>query len=262
MLLASGPVLAQNDKVASGPPPAWAPVPEPLAVPADVSGLVFVRNNDSVVRLDDKGQTNHLAFRIKLLHPNALQLGNLQVGWNPMAGAPVVHHVRVHRDGDVIDVLGKTAFEILRREDQLEAARLDGNLTAVLRVPDLRVGDELEFAVTLPGNDPTMKDRSAGLLPLASELAPGRSRLALMWSAGQEPQVRVSRTSRPRSFVAGTGSAFGSTIPLLPTGPRMHRHAISGSGWSSIATSRIGPRCRGSSPRSTERQRPFRQARR
>jgi hypothetical protein len=38
----------------------------------------------------------------------------------------------------------------LRREDQLEAAMLDGLLTAVLRVPDLRVGDDLEIAYTVP----------------------------------------------------------------------------------------------------------------
>ncbi|WP_404482688.1 hypothetical protein [Novosphingobium sp. BL-52-GroH] len=49
----------------------------------------------------------------------------------------------------MIDVWEKASFEILRREDQLEAARLDGILTAVLHAPDLRVGDELEFAATL-----------------------------------------------------------------------------------------------------------------
>jgi transglutaminase-like putative cysteine protease len=191
-LLASGPALAQNDKVTRGPKPAWAFSPEPLANPADINGLIFVRYNESVVRLDEKGQTNHLAYRFKLLHPNALQLGNLQIVWNPAAGAPMVHQIWVHRDGSAIDVLAKTSFEVLRREDKLEAAMLDGQLTASLRVPDLRVGDELEVALTLPGGDPTLKDRSGGLLALAPEPAAGRFGMSLVWADGQEPQIKVA----------------------------------------------------------------------
>ena len=68
------------------------------------------------------------------------------------------------RDGQVTDVLKNASFEVLRREDQLEAARLDGILTAVLRVPDLRVGDELEVDLTTFSSDPGLGHNEAGLL--------------------------------------------------------------------------------------------------
>ncbi len=113
-------------------------------MPATVTGpLIFLRQ-DVLVHLSDKGQAQYVGYRVKILDSSALQVGNIAIAWNPAAGAPIVHGISVLRDGQLVDVLKSASFEILRREDQLEAAMLDGMLTAVLRVPDLRVGDELD----------------------------------------------------------------------------------------------------------------------
>lgn len=192
LMVSATPAQAQNDQVLRGPPPAWVTPSELLAVPDNASGLVFMRRADSLIHLDEQGQANYLGYRARLLHSNALQLGNLAVSWNPSAGNATIHAVRVHRDGATIDVLESAQFEILRREDQLEQARLDGNLTAVLRVPDLRVGDELEFAVTIRVKDPTLGLNESGLLLLAPAPPPGRFRLGLSWGEGHEPTVRTS----------------------------------------------------------------------
>jgi len=191
-MICASPVQAKNDQVLRGPVPDWAVPTELMPVPADATGLVFVRRNDVLIHFDQQGQEQYQDYRIKILHPNALQLGNLAIAWNPAAGAPTVHVVRIYRQNEVIDVLRNTSFEILRREDQLEAARLDGLLTAVLRIPDLRVGDELEMSMTLPGNDPTLKDTAAGLLTLDAAPSPGRFRLGLIWADGEEPHLKMT----------------------------------------------------------------------
>ncbi|QYU66608.1 hypothetical protein J4558_16720 [Leptolyngbya sp. 15MV] len=49
--LCSAPALAQNDAVAFGPAPAWASGSEPLAVPDDATGLIFMRRQDVLVHL-------------------------------------------------------------------------------------------------------------------------------------------------------------------------------------------------------------------
>lgn len=190
--LAIAPAHAANDEVQRGPTPDWVRPSELMPVPADASGLVFVRRQDSLVHLDEDGQEQYLGYRIKILHPNALQMGNLSIAWNPAAGAPTVHAIKVHRGGEVRDILESTDFEILRREGQLEAAMLDGLLTAVLRVPDLRVGDELEVALTTREKEPTLGADTYGLLFLAPEPPPGRFRLALSWEDGHEPGLRLS----------------------------------------------------------------------
>ena len=196
-MLGAAPVHGKSDQIRLAPVPDWVVPSELLAVPADASGLMYVRRNDALVHLHEDGQSQYTAYRVKLLHPNALQLGNLAIAWNPAAGSPAVHMVRIHRQNEEIDVLRSVSFEILRREDQLEASHIDGILTAVLKIPDLRVGDELEVAMTVPGNDPTLKGTSAGLLLLAASPSPGRFRLGLNWVDGQEPHLRLSPDLAP-----------------------------------------------------------------
>ena len=119
-------------------------------------------------------------------------MGNLSVGWNPAAGQPTVHAIKVHRGGQTIDVLQGASLRILRREDQLEQASLDGILTAIMRVDDLRVGDELEVAVTTPFSDPTLGgddsgNAGTGTRPL-SRTFPARRELG----QGQEPKLKLT----------------------------------------------------------------------
>jgi transglutaminase-like putative cysteine protease len=190
--LLSGVAHAQNDKVKRGPVPSWVVESELLPVPENASGLSFFRRQDTMVHFDDKGQVHYLGYRIKLLHPNALQIGNISLAWNPSSGAPTVHAIKVHRNGEVVDVLAKSSFEILRREDKLEEAMLTGTLTAVLRVPDLRVGDELEVSQTIRVNDPTLGKNDSGVLLLFPNASPGRIRMGLSWIEGREPKTKMT----------------------------------------------------------------------
>jgi hypothetical protein len=188
----AGTAHAANDQVVRGPAPDWVVPSELLPVPADASGSVFMRRQDLWTHLDATGSSQYIGYRTRILHQNALQLGNLAISWKPTAGAPIVHKILVHRDGQAIDVLEGASFEILRREDQLEAAKLDGILTAVLRIPDLRVGDELEVALTTRTEDPTLGANDSGVLLLLPEPPPGRFHLGLSWEEGHQPQLKMT----------------------------------------------------------------------
>lgn len=194
--LLAPPVLAQtaaqDQQITRGPAPTWALPSEPMALPERPSGLAFVRNQDTVVHFDAHGKSTFVAQRVALLQPQALQFGNIAIAWNPASGKPTIHAVRIHRGAETIEVLDKAEFEVLRREDQLEQAKLSGTLTAVLKVPDLRVGDELEMAYTLPTGDPTLQDKSADMLQLAGSALPGRYRLGVSWEPGAKPQIRTT----------------------------------------------------------------------
>jgi hypothetical protein len=163
-----------------------------MTAPEDVGGPIFVRRQDVQVQLSTQGQAQYLGYRVKLLQPSALPIGNISITWNPRSGTPIVHGIKVFREGQVIDVLKEASFEVLRRENQLEASMLDGNLTAVLRVPDLRVGDDLEVEVTTFGSDPTLGGNDAGVLFLAPSTAPGRYHLGLSWDSDQKPSLKMT----------------------------------------------------------------------
>jgi transglutaminase-like putative cysteine protease len=183
---------AGDPAVAIGPAPEWARPSDLLETPANSTGLGFVRAQDIIVHLDATGQSTFFFQRIKVLHPTALQLGNIALAWNPSSGRPTAHAVRIHRDGKIIDVLAESGFEVLRREHQLEQSILTGVLTGVLKVPDLRVGDELEVAYTLPSGDPTLGNMSAGIMVLQGAPILGRYHVGLSWENGAEPRIQHS----------------------------------------------------------------------
>ena len=192
LLVVPSSARAQPEQVLRAPAAEWVKPSAMLPVPANVSGPVFIRRQDLQQHLGEKSQAQYLGYRIKILQPSALQLGNISLVWNPAAGAPIVHELKLYRDDQVIDLQKNTSFEVLRREDQLEAAQLDGRLTAILRVPDLRVGDELEVGLTIFTSDPTLGSDTAGLLVLAGSPAPGRYRLGLDWDSGFQPTLKMT----------------------------------------------------------------------
>jgi hypothetical protein len=217
-MVVSTPVHADNGQIRRAPVPSWVVPTELMPVPASPSGLVFVRRYDTLVHLSEQGQVQYIGYRIKILHANALQLGNLSIAWSPSAGSPAVHAIRVHRGNEAIDLLDSASFEILRREDQLEAASLNGILTAVMRVPDLRVGDEIEVALTIPMSDPTLGRHDTGLLMLAPDPAPGRFRLGLIWEEGHGPHLRIAPAMAPAAVRGPRSVTFDFDNPptLVP----------------------------------------------
>jgi len=219
-VLAHASAHAEDNQVQRGPVPDWAIPSDLMPVPDDAGGMFFVRRQDALIHLDGQGQAQYFGYRIRILHPNALQIGNVSTAWNPASGTPVVHMVKVHRGDETIDILEKTSFEILRREDQLEAAQLDGVLTAVLRVPDLRVGDELEVGLTTRSSDPTLGKNDSGMLFLGPNPAPGRYRLGLSWDKGLKPEVRMTPDMTAIGVSRDGGIDFRFDNPALLTPPK------------------------------------------
>lgn len=95
------------------------------------------------------------------------------------------------RDGQVIDLKARVAPRVHRRETRLEAGIIDGTLTAVVQVPDLRVGDVLDQARLLESR------------PLVG----GAERSGSSWLEWSRPVV-LSRTqlTRPRDLPPEPGA--------------------------------------------------------
>ncbi|MHA6316907.1 DUF3857 domain-containing protein [Altererythrobacter sp. CAU 1778] len=157
--------------------------------------MLYLRANNYVAHIHSGGQQSYFDQTVRILTSQALQAGNIALRWNPAAGKPVIHALQITRDGTVIDVLKSTEFQILRREEQLETAMLDGLLTATLKVPDLRVGDDLTLAYSLPASDPTLRDVSYGLLYIL-DVPPPPARFGSR-SIGKTATLRPSRLRRP-----------------------------------------------------------------
>jgi hypothetical protein len=206
--VAASPVVAPAPvrEVVYAPAPAWiAPPPEPTRSPTPEGAAFRIVYNDTQVRVADGQVESFVAYRLKILKPEALDAGNVVLSWQPAGGRAAVHAVRILRNGASTDVLETAKFRILEREQNLERAALDGEYTAALQVPGLQVGDELEVAATISARDPTLGERAFGIgqLPLAG--LPGAFRYRLVWPAGGSLRWQTTRDleGRPRRGADG-----------------------------------------------------------
>lgn len=186
-------LYAGSRDVQYGPKPSWVLSP-PLATSgaAPDGAPVRVVYNDNQSRLSDRGTEIYSAYRMKILAPEALDAGKIQLNWDPGGGDVTVHALNIVRDGKSIDVLSATKFTVLQREERLEESMLDGQLTATMQVPGLRVGDEIEFAVTIRERDPTLGNHFYGVSQLPLAELPGAFRARLIWPQAQSVRWQVT----------------------------------------------------------------------
>ncbi len=187
LLGVSSPALAAEE-VRYGDPADWVrPSPE-AASPERQQGAFSILSRDMQVHFDEDGQHIFEQSRFHIQTAEGLALGNLSIAWNPAAGGPTIHTLKVIRDGEEIDVLEDHRFSIFQREGGLEQSILDGLLTASLQVPGLRVGDQLEFSLTTVSQDPTLPDHPSGVLVLPAIPSNGTYRARLSWDEGYRPE--------------------------------------------------------------------------
>ncbi|HJQ18455.1 MAG TPA: tetratricopeptide repeat protein [Allosphingosinicella sp.] len=96
------------------------------------------------------GSTSYFETAGKVQSAEALTAsGTIAIPWQPDRSDLIIHKLEVIRDGVPRDVLAGQKLSILRRESNLEAALLDGMLTATIQPEDLRVGDIVHFAYSI-----------------------------------------------------------------------------------------------------------------
>jgi tetratricopeptide (TPR) repeat protein len=175
------------DKLRYGPAPAWVKtVSTPASSPG--SGALQVLLSDSQVRYTAAGDEMYSRSVYSPRTADALVgAGTATLTWNPETETVTVHRLAIRREGENIDVLktGRRFLE-LRRERGLEAAMLDGRLTATLQIEGLRVSDVIEFAYTRLHRDPLLLGRSEDSLSLLGASTVRRRYIRRLWS-GDKP---------------------------------------------------------------------------
>jgi TonB family protein len=225
-IISSGAAHAEETaKVPIAAPAAWV-VPVKLSASLKAEGAVDIRLLDIQTRIDQQGLHQHFHQIARILTPEGLTaLGNFGVAWQPNMSVATVHTVKIWRDGVVIDVLrGGAAFQILRREANLEKLQIDGSLTALLSITDLRVGDELETSWTLDSMNPVLNGNNENLLSLTPGAHYGQFFLRYSWPVGRDVRWRMG-SALPQAIPFKTDSEAGLlvqksdfSVPARPDG--------------------------------------------
>src|SRR4051794_39335923 len=94
-----------NEVIYAGAPARAAPPPDPTSAPTPEGAAFRVVFNDTQVRVAEGQSETFVNYRLKILKPEALDAGNVVLGWQPAAGRATVHAVRILRNGASTDVL-------------------------------------------------------------------------------------------------------------------------------------------------------------
>lgn len=191
IMFAASPAAAA-DALKFGPIPSWvAPQRIPEAKPTDAPISLLLSNTQ--LSMEPGKIVTYAEAAIKIENPQGLVAGNLSMSWQPATDTVTVNKLQIRRGDKVIDVLksGQT-FTVLRRETNLDAAMLDGTLTANIQPEGLQEGDIIEFATTTERVDPVLKGHVEALFASWNVVPVEAAYARLTWPAGLKLNLRKS----------------------------------------------------------------------
>jgi len=179
------------DKPVIAPAPSWV---VPVTLPPsgkDTEAAVRILLSDQQAALEPGRKTFYNDIALKIQTPQGLAAGNMSFPWRPETDVLTVHKILIRRGDQTIDVLGSgQTFTVMRREQNLESATLDGVLTANIQPEGLQVGDVLEFAVSVMSSDATFKDHNEQMVDAWNQLPTARAHLRVHWPSKMPMRVR------------------------------------------------------------------------
>lgn len=156
LVLACAAHAAPTD-VAIAPPESWigeSSTPPLKPTPAgDITYGFDYLLLDRQVNVRESSAYEHNVYRIT--SESALQSGS-SITWSfdPSYETLVLHHLRVTRGDVVRERLNKDLIKVIQQERDLDRHMLNGRLTALIVLDDIRVGDVIDYAYTKRGANP------------------------------------------------------------------------------------------------------------
>lgn len=136
-------------------------------------------------------------------------LARFDAVYDPRFERLIIHGIRVVRDGVVRDEARPEAFELMRREPNLERAIYDGRMTAHMVIPDLREGDIVDVCYSVVGEQPALRGAfswffilqwSMRVVETTCRLIAPPDRRMMIRRFGGAPQPRVSDRNGRRIY--------------------------------------------------------------
>ncbi len=178
--------VAQAQTLLRGTDPGWIegavlPEADPRLAGKTQSGVLYLLSDDQV---SWQGQ-NAIWYRrlqMKVIDRTGLETAaTIRRDFDPEFDKLTLTRLFVIRGDQKIDLIGTVKDDVFRREDNLDSGILDGRLTAVLQIPDLRVGDVVDFAF-LQETEPLIEGMGrSGFVPMEYDVPVVLSRLIVHW---------------------------------------------------------------------------------
>jgi lipoprotein NlpI len=191
-----------------GPIPSWVVNP-----PAPDSSVALAPNAGARREQLVDFQSSHLGskpqefVRVRAVALDSTGLGSVsqpQITFNPLFQTVLIHSLVVVRDGQRSDRLAGARIEPMRREQRLEQQVIDGNDTLLVILNDVRVGEAVEVAYTVEGENPIFEGRISSWMRLVHETPVDLLHMRLLVPAGRTLQIKgLSTDALPERLAEG-----------------------------------------------------------
>jgi hypothetical protein len=197
-----------NSNIKYGPPGGWVqphffdqqPSTSLLDASADQHVLLLERQMNAA-------QNEVFVHSVRqMLTLDGVQNGStLTLEFNPGYQTLTWHWARIWRDGQHLERLDTNSVEVVQQEQDLDEYLLNGEKSAVLVLDDVRVGDIIDYAYSIKGENPVLGDHFSARVPVQLQEPVERLFTRVIWPSQRHLYARAHGCSVQPVATAGTG---------------------------------------------------------
>ncbi|UHQ19213.1 DUF3857 and transglutaminase domain-containing protein [Lysobacter sp. KIS68-7] len=201
-LVAAVPAFAQEG-YRFAPVPTWVqptPRPDPGDAMPTADGTRYLLLDDQVdARTADTVAYRRIASRLENVRALS-DGGQIRIDFQPDYQHVLIHAINVWRDGKATDRRPDARIEVLHREEDLDDAMFDGEQTVTITLPDLRVGDIVDYSYSVVGENPVFGNAYHDAYTARFGTTLGYRRVRVLFDAARPVHARG-----PKDFVRREG---------------------------------------------------------
>lgn len=161
-------------------------------VPRDVTDVQVMLMDRQISLLEGEPiEYGRIVFR-PLNSQGVQATSQLHLSFTPAYQRLTLHRIHVVRDGKTLDLTRLVKLEMLRREKNLESNLFEGQVTALAVLPDVRVGDMIDYEYSVSGSNPIFGKRYATRMNISRPFPVDAQHLRLLVPEKRAIWVRAS----------------------------------------------------------------------
>lgn len=210
----SHPVAPIPSFVRTASPP-LAALPPPDQASTGAYWLLYDTQQDIPTRRDFQ----HHAIKV-LSEAGLSEASQISVDYEPSYEKIHWHRITLWRNGKPLDLLPRLKPTEMRREEEWDWGLLDGRITQLFSLEDVRTGDVVEYSYTREGDNPIFGDKASGSLWFRFGTPIARLHYRLLRNPGR-PITRLALGGAPEPDSSREGDRVVLTWRLEDVGPRV-----------------------------------------
>lgn len=121
----------------------------------------------------------------------------LSIDYDPSYQHLVIHTICIRRGTNILNRLEPDKIKVIQQEKDLDMNVYNGEVSAVLFLEDVRVGDEIDYSYTITGSNPIFGNHYLGEVYLQWSDPVSDERIRLLWPANRYLGIKDHGTNVP-----------------------------------------------------------------